>query len=364
MRIKDIKICLLVHSLQPGGMERVMSELANFFSSKPNTNVTIILYGIRPVVFFDLASNIQVITPSFKFNNHLRIFYTLRTMLFLRKRIAGIDPSTILSFGEYFNNMVLLSLIGLKVPIYVSDRCSPHKSLGWLHDTLRKLLYPKTSGVIVQTTTAKEIYKKMLPGANITVIGNPIRQIEQSRSIDRENIILTVGRLIRTKHHDKLIKTFSELRNKEWKLVIVGEDADRQFNMRRLKELSESLNCQDDVIFAGLRSDVDDYYYKSKIFVLTSSSEGFPNVIGEAMSAGLPVVAFDCIAGPSDMITDGQDGYLIELNNYDDLKKRLKSLMVNSEERRKIGEVARSSIKRFDLEVVGDYYYSLITSLV
>jgi hypothetical protein len=78
-------------------------------------------------------------------------------MRFLRKKVKNIDPDTILSFGEYWNNLVLLSLYGLKYPVYISDRSQPDKDLGRVQNRLRDLLYPKAAGFIAQTSKAKEI---------------------------------------------------------------------------------------------------------------------------------------------------------------------------------------------------------------
>ena len=107
-----------------------------------------------------------------------------------------------------------------------------------------------------------------------------------------------VGRLIKTKHQDKLIEMFAKVSLPDWKLIIVGYDHLKQHNMERLKELAKNLDIEQRVVFTGKQDNIDEIYSKSSIFAFTSSSEGFPNVIGEAMAAGLPVIAFDCVAGP------------------------------------------------------------------
>ena len=111
-----------------------------------------------------------------------------------------------------------------------------------------------------------------------------------------------VGRLIKTKHQDNLIKIFASINKKDWKLVIVGYDHLKQMNMEPLKKLALDHGLADRVVFAGKQSDVEKYYLSSKIFAFTSSSEGFPNAIGEAMAAGLPVVAYNCVAGPAEKL--------------------------------------------------------------
>lgn len=354
------KLCLVIPSLQAGGMERVMSELANYFSLKPEIDVNMVMYGRKPELFYSIPSTIKLHQPHFFFNNKYRIWNTIKTFFFLRKKIKDISPDSVLSFGEYWNSFVLLSLLGLKIPVFVSDRCQPDKSLGKTHDFLRRLLYPKSAGVIVQTITAKSIYERRLRKASIIVIGNPIRSINADSSKTRENIVLTVGRLIESKHHDELIRLFARINLPAWKLIIVGGDALKQTNMQRLETLVNDLNLSDRVILTGSRNDVDDFYKRSKIFAFTSSSEGFPNVIGEAMSAELSVVAFSCIAGPSDMIKDGENGYLVSLFDYACFEQRLTELMNNEILRIRFGENSKKAIEVFSVESIGQQFFEVI----
>jgi glycosyltransferase involved in cell wall biosynthesis len=193
------------------------------------------------------------------------------------------------------------------------------------------------------------------------VIGNPIRSIVPQTAIQREKVVLSVGRLIASKHHDELIRLFVRVRRPGWKLIIVGDDAIKQQNKSRLQALIEDLGATDCVELAGKRNDVENFYLRSSIFAFTSSSEGFPNVIGEAQSAGLPVVAFDCIAGPSDMIQDGENGFLVPLFNYELFAERLAALMDNSVLREQLGQAAQQSIRKFSADAIGEKFYTLLT---
>ncbi|MBJ7429171.1 MAG: glycosyltransferase [Bacteroidia bacterium] len=354
------KICLIIPSLHAGGMERVMSELIMQFSKKENIELHLILYGIRRDIFYTLPSNITIHKPDFEFNNQFRLFSTLRTIWALRKIVTKINPTTILSFGELWNSFVLIALIGKSYPIYVSDRCQPDKSLGKLHDQLRKILYPKATGIIAQTAIAKSIYLNQFKHDNIRVIGNPIRIIDNMHNITKENIVLSVGRLIKTKHHDELIRLFGKINNPNWKLIIVGDDALKQNNMSRLQALVKERNAENQIILAGKQSDVDSYYLKSKIFAFTSSSEGFPNVIGEAQSAGLPVIAFDCIAGPADLIENNKNGFLIPLFDYKQFEEKLRQLMNNSSLCESMGNYAQTSVKQFEANSISNKFYNFI----
>lgn len=351
---------MVIPSLQSGGMERVMVQLAEYFLSKRH-EVHMVLYGRRPEIFYPIPPSLIIHKPKFTFNNRWRFYYTLLTLLFVRRTIKSIHPDSILSFGELWNSFVLLATLGLKYPVYVSDRCQPDKRLGKIHGALRKWLYPKSAGVICQTETARQIYQSMFPRANFHVIGNPIRHIEIGRKIIRENIILSVGRLIHTKHFDELIQIFAEINVSDWKLVIVGDDALKQQNKEKLAALINNLGMQDRITLAGKRTDVDEFYTRAKIFAFTSSSEGFPNVIGEAMSAGLPVIAYDCIAGPAEMIEHGQTGFLVPLHNKELFKNYLLDLICDESKRKNMGEKSREKIKAFSAENIGKKFEILLT---
>lgn len=354
------KICLLIPSLHVGGMERVMSELAHYYSNKIDLEVHLVMYGKQPQIFYAIPGSVIIYKPQSSFKNSARLYSTLKRLFFLRKTIKKIGPNTILSFGEYWNSFVLLALLWLPYPVYVSDRCQPDKKLGKPHDFIRRWLYPKAAGIIVQTEKARNIYKKAISHPNIHVIGNPLRNIIFNQSVEKENMVLSVGRLIQSKHHDLLIKIFVNLNCQGWKLVIAGDDALKQQNKTKLTKLISELSAEDKVILAGNQGMIDVLYQKAKVFAFTSSSEGFPNVIGEALSGGLPVVSYDCVAGPSEMITHGENGFLVPM--FDDalFQEKLKLLIDNEALREQMAQKARKSIKKFSIETIGEQYLDFI----
>ncbi len=352
----------MIHSLQVGGMERVMSEIISYFAKTNAYNIHLILYGIKREVFYEIPDDVIIHKPTFEFDNTKRLLSTLKTLRFLRNRIKEIDPISVLSFGERWNNLVLLSLLATSIPVYVSDRAQPDKPLGFKDDFLRRKLYPRAKGIIAQTSQAKSFYESYLANhPKIRVIGNPINQ-QEIMETPKEKIVLTVGRLIETKHHDELIKLFVKINKLDWKLIIVGGDALNQHNKQKLEKLVKSLNAQDRVVLAGNQQDVASYYKRSAIFAFTSSSEGFPNVVGEALSFGLPVVSFDCVAGPSDMIQEGENGYLIKLFDYQEFALKLSLLMDDTFLREKMAGFAPISIRKFEKNQIAKEYFKFITN--
>lgn len=342
-------------------MEKVMSKLVTYFNGKPEVEVHLILYGRKREIFFPIPEQIHIHKPEFEFNNKYRLLFTVWTLFFLRHKIKSLKPDTLLSFGEEWNNMVLLATLGLKYPVYVSDRAEPGKKRRLFQEFLRNKLYPFADGIIVQTDKAKKLYHKKFPNNKTRAISNPFGDVKTGQTDGRENIILSVGRLIETKHYDLLINMFSKVDNRNWRLVIVGGNAVKQNGLSRLQRIIDKKNLNDKVTLTGTVSDVNSWYRKSKIFAFTSSSEGFPNVIGEAMQNGLPVIAFDCVAGPSELIDNGDNGYLIPMFDTDEYIDRLKKLMRDDHLRRRMGEHSLKKIQDFSINKIGEKYYKFIT---
>ena len=293
-------------------------------------------------------------------NNNFRVFESIKRLFFIRREIKHIEPDTILSFGTQWNNFVLFSLYGTIFPVYISDRGSPIRKYKITTELFKNIMYKKASGIIAQTNKAYEVTIKKFPHSNIKVIGNPIN-LTKYQSVKSENVILSVGRLISTKNHDRLIDIFSKLNATNWKLIIVGGDAIKENNYEKLKSIIKEKNLENKVLLLGNQKNVIQYYLSSKIFAFSSSVEGFPNVIGEALSSGLPVVSYDCVAGPSEMINNGENGFLVPLFD-DNLFQQKLQLLINDEELRlKMGVNARKNITMFSNESIGQQYLNFIS---
>ena len=341
-------------------MERVMAILLRHFAQEEEIEIHVVLYGRKREVLQTIPNPVKVHKPTWAFNNKKRTWHTLKSIAFVRRTVKAIQPDTILSFGEMWNNLALLALIGLPYPIFISDRSKPNKDLGWLQNRLRDRLYPRAAGYIAQTEKAKDVALQKSWNTNIRVVGNPIPAMDCQQ--EQENIILSVGRLIPTKNSDRLIQLFSRLENAEdWKLCIVGGDAKQMNISQQLARQVESLGLEDCVILEGAQRNVKPYYCCSKIFAFMSTSEGFPNVLGEAMAAGCACIAYDCVAGPSDMIDDGINGFLIPEGNEKLYLKKLQLLMKDFDLRSKFGKAARKKMKQFEASEIAGQFYEFIT---
>lgn len=356
------RIALLISSLNSGGMEKVICDLANYFCTKDSLEIHLVVYGTNSPFFYKPINGVIVHQTKYDISDSNKLIHTIKTLLFIRKTVKNIKAHSVLSFGEYWNNLVIISLLFVNIPIYVSDRCRPNIKLHGINERLRKFLYKFAHGIIVQTECAKNIYSNIFPKNKLYVVPNPIKVNSFDLDSIRENIVLSVGRLIPSKHHEQLIDIFTEINNPEWRLVIVGGNALKNNRIVELEAQIRANGMEGKIFLVGEQKDVEKYYNTSKIFAFTSSSEGFPNVIGEAMSYNLPIVTYDCIAGPKEMIEDGINGFLIPLFNQKQFILKLQMLMENELLIKSMGNKSSVLIKKYDFEVIANKFLTIISN--
>ncbi len=132
-------------------------------------------------------------------------------------------------------------------------------------------------------------------------------------------------------------------KNPEWILEIYGKfDASEGVEI-----LAKSLQIENSVHFFEPQKNIINNYLQSSIYVMSSRFEGFGMVLIEAMSCGIPCVSFDCPFGPSDIITNEEDGFLVENGNTNALAEKLNLLIEDTELRLKMGQRAKENVKRF-----------------
>ncbi len=340
--------------MKVGGMERIACELSNYFSDKVDTHLVILGKNDQ---FYKLAEDIQISSPSFSTNGQNKFVSIFKTITFLRKELKNIKPDAVLSLGEMYNSFVLLATIGMNIKVFVSDRTRPDKDWGVLHNNLRKYVYRRARGIICQTDFSKRHIHGLTHHKNIHVIPNPSYPFELPK-LEKKKVVLTVGRLIATKKVDVLIKLFDDISSNGWELWIVGDGPERASLEKVAKDVSQPQNIK----FWGSRRDVVSFYAQASIFAFTSISEGFPNVLLESLTAGLPTIAFDCIAGPADLIEDGVNGFLIPEMDIESYKFKLSELMDNQEVRTKFSEAAKLSKQKYHIDKVGDHFLTALSS--
>ena len=202
------------------------------------------------------------------------------------------------------------------------------------------------------------IDKSKISAEKISVIYNGVNIKSQDNSYeqnpkmpfkieDKDRILMTVGRLHKQKGHCYLIQAVSKVR-KEFpnvKLLVTGEGEEEN----NLKKLVKSLDLTNEVIFAGLSSDIERILPMAELFILPSLWEGLPNALLEAMAAGKPVVATK-VGGIPEIVVHGETGVLIPPKDTDALAIAIIDLLQNRLKAKDMGEAARIRAgKRFSI---------------
>jgi GalNAc-alpha-(1->4)-GalNAc-alpha-(1->3)-diNAcBac-PP-undecaprenol alpha-1,4-N-acetyl-D-galactosaminyltransferase len=347
-----MKILIISPSRKMGGIERALSVLANEWSKQGFEVVYVSCLKSEP--FYMLHEAIEIVEPTFKRVGGLtnKIFFYPKLIFYIRNQIKKHQPDRVLSFGDFFNPIVLLAASGLKIPVYISDRTSPDFKFPFYIKFLKKQLYPKAAGFIAQTQRAYDAKRNQFGNDfKQIIIPNAIRSIEKIE-VPKEKIILYAGRFSWEKNPSDLIEAFSLIENKNvWRLVMAGEGP--QWN--DMKALVQELGIESQVEFLGSVSDLDLWLSKASIFVLPSILEGFPNALCEAMTAGLPVVCYDSLAYES-IITPSVSGCVVPYRKVDTLASTISELMTNNQYRVDLGKKAFKKSKEWDVKIIVNRY--------
>lgn len=215
---------------------------------------------------------------------------------------------------------------------------------------------------VLVSNSLKDYYEKKLTKSKCKClyIPNTIDKIPPRKSTLEEKRLICVGRLSEEKGHMDLLKIFALLIKDfpEWQLDIIGDGNERE----KLEEFIKKHSISEKVILHGFRDKdyINKMLQKSSIYIMTSYTESFGIVLIEAMSHGVPCVAFDSAEGAKELIDSGMNGYLIKHRSFSAMIKKLSDLMEQRDTRLKIGEAARKKAKQYTVEIVKEDWINLI----
>jgi len=192
-----------------------------------------------------------------------------------------------------------------------------------------KKIYDKKNIITVSKGIEKNFLKFNFDINSITTIYNPFDEekiiiLSNEFNVKEKNYILHVASLRDVKRQDVLLKAY-KLANLKEDLLIIGDGAKKE----DLIKLAKDLGIQNRVKFLGLKQNPYPYIKNAKLLVLSSEAEGFGNVLIESLILKTPVVSTDCNSGPREILTGELKNYLSEVNNPEDLAKKIKSALYN-----------------------------------
>ena len=379
---KRYKIVYCIPSLyMAGGVERVVTLKANFFAEKYGYDVTIITTdGDDKEYFFPLSPKVNVINIGIHFEEMWHHSLFRRLCIYIPKerkyrRLLGIELNrikpdvTISVLRREINFLTKLKDGSKKIgEIHINKahfrnfeptHTNPVKQLFskyWMRGLVDKL---KELDRFVVLTELDCLAWQEIP--YVDVIPNPLPFYPNLDGVVRQKRVIAVGRYYDEKGYDLLLQAWTKVEKvvSDWELDIYG-DGNKPYYERIANSLNIDLRrCRlNDSI-----SDVQKEYLNSSLFVCTTRFEGFGMGIIEAMACGLPVVAFDCHWGPRSIISNGEDGLLVENGNVEKLAETILSLIRHPKKISEMGKNARKNVKRFNIDVIAEKWKHLFESL-
>lgn len=350
-----------------GGLERVLSIKATYLADKLGYEVHILtLNQINGSLFYDFSPKITHHDLSVK-GNFLKYFKAYK--FGVKSIVEKIQPDIISVCDDGLKGFFTPYLIGKSCPMVYERHASKsifkkkEKStvLGKFKFKLLDILMhlgARNYDAFVVLTKGNLLEWKL---NNIKVIPNPLSFYPKEKAILKNKKIITVGNHGFQKGYDRLLLIW-EIVIKEypdWQLEVYGKIDKEQQHIKRAKRLG----LIDNVSFFNPIKNIYDKYNEASIYAMSSRSEGFGMVLIEAMAYGVPCIAFDCPCGPKDIITHGEDGYLVQNGDVEKFAEKLILLIENQELRLKMAVNARIKAKTYLPEVIVPLWDSLFSEL-
>ncbi|MCH5247552.1 MAG: glycosyltransferase family 4 protein [Muribaculaceae bacterium] len=352
----------LAGTFNSGGMERIVIQKANWLSEHGYDVIIATTEQNGQDNFFDINKKIRRIDLDVNYSK--TVGYNVLKKIFKRKHLMRIHKRKLASILELEEPNIVISTFGNEIEFLykLKDRS---KKIAEIHFSKWFRLQYNRKGLwrlIDKYLTWKDnkilsYYNKFIcltnedkknweGHSNIVQIPNFIEEItEIPAKLDNKSMI-AVGRLSYQKGFDRLIKSWKIVNQKypDWKLHIYGdgEKGDELLN------LIESLNLENCIYIHKPEKEIRYRYLENSALLLTSHYEGLPMVLIEGMSVGLPLISFDCQCGPSDVITDGLNGYLVPDGDIDTFADRIFKIIENEPKRKEMGKNSLIESKKYD----------------
>ncbi len=332
-----------------GGTERMTAILANALSR--NHTVSILDLHGTGTSFFALENAVSYQTLPQK---HPRS--AIRS--FLRKSNADIVINVDIGMAIFG----IPASMGMKTKVITWEHSNYYNNWGsrWF-PYIRRLAVRFSDAVVVLTEQDKQNYEKNIAHCRrVAVIGNPVEPHETSYAAESK-ILLSAGHLSPIKRFG-LIPDIGKLvfaRHPDWQWHIYGEGPERAL----IEEKISQYGLEKNIRLAGSVKSMDKAYRAAAVYVMTSEMEGLPMVLLEAKSYGLPIVSFDIMTGPAEIVRNSVNGYLVESGNIAAMAERICELIEQPPLRKQFSAAAALDMEKFEKRGIIEQWEKLFSDL-
>lgn len=365
--MQNENILILCATMQKGGAERVISLLLKELENEQNIKVHFMM--MENGIDYDLPKSITpIILSNSKKSGIQKLLELPSVAIKLKKYIKENNINIVMSFlyrPNYINILAKIFGSSHKSIINIRSTTSRYKNeglLGKINLFLINNLFDKADLIISNSKGVDEDLKSIMNiTTNTKVIYNPvdIKYINSKKDIcedvdfdfkEDKKYVISVGRLIPLKRNIDLIKAFFELQKEDDNLEVLFL-GDGILKNDLINECVK-LNIENKVHFLGNVKNPFYYLSRSNLFVLNSQIEGFPNVLVEAMTCGLPVISSDCKSGPKEILEDEKYGLLYPVGEVNTLIEKMKFYLYGNMNRENIKKMNLKKLEEFSIDKI------------
>lgn len=349
-----MRLIFVTDTLASGGAERVISVLSNKLCNEYDQIEIICLR--KHLVFYKLDPRVKVIFADDFSNGWLSKMYWLRN--YVKK------SDVVIAFMIRVYCVTLLSLLGLERNIITSERNDP-KTVAMKWKIMRSILLPTTTRHIVQTQEIKRYFPLFIQNKT-SIIYNPIniKQCGEKEWNNNRTSILAMARLDKQKNYPMMVRAFLRFHEKYPQFVLnIWGNRGNDEQLPEIKKMIEDNNATDFIKLNGRCNDVAKEYDKAYMFLSTSNFEGFSNSMMEAVCSGVPTIATK-VSGAKELIQNSINGFLVDLNDDNQLYEYMVNLVESPELASTISKVGIKARKKFEEERIIGNWSCIINSII
>lgn len=340
-----------------GGLERVLSSKTNFFIEEYNYDISVItLNEANGDRFFEFNQNIHFYNIEQKSKNKVnRYLHYIREV---SRIVSETKPDIFLVCDD--------GVKGLYVPVWLRTSAKlvyeRHAALELNSDSkiiqqIMILASKNYDKFVVLTPSCKKTWGD---NNHVSVIPNPLAILPNKQSSLRFGRGICVGSLNHNKGYDLLIDALAQVPETNWHVDVYG----RGPYTHLLDKAQKQSISYDQLCFKGESNNIDHQYLTADFLILPSRTEGFGMVLIEAMSYGLPCIAFDCPNGPRYIIENGKNGFLVDSENTSDLADAITEMLrLSDSQKAKFSQNALKTSQRYAIKNISEQWRQLFQTL-
>ena len=363
-----MRVLVYTSSITPaGGVERVIAKHISFLSQE---NDVVLLTKDSTPSFYPLPKNLIRDSLGIKFHLNLRsrlqrILIISSNLLRTSWRLASYLKKNKPSLIYVASPLTLLELQIAKLfalqsslkNVCVTEHSS-YSAYNFLYKYITRFLYKRVGLLCVPTKADHQFYHSIKIRSEY--LPNPLPFVPKNFTNYDHKIVLNIGRLTDDKQQSILVEIWAKTKFREgWILKIIGSGE----NHADLLSQISSMGLASSVVISPPTKNIEQEYASASIFTMTSRAEGFGLVLLEAMSCGLPCIAFDCPSGPRDIIQNDKSGFLVEPGDQEGFIIHLEALLKSHSLRQVMGEQAKLDALLFDEELISKKFNALISAI-